>query len=113
MKNQPLVMGILMGAVVVFVIVIVSLGVKLKEVYVQYNDGNAVNIELQRDMEEQKGINASLEVGISTLKNEKTELQELIKSLSEEIEAQHLEIEKLERLKDKLEESLKEELIKD
>ena len=98
MKDNPLIISLLIGLIVVLVIAGVSLLVKMNALSGVYKQELAKNISLEKNIEDLKAENSDLadEVGQLKLK---------VKDLKEE----NLKVEKL---KDKLEENLKEELMK-
>ena len=98
MKDNPLIISLLIGLIVVLVIAGVSLLVKLNALSGVYKQELAKNISLEKNSEDLKAKNSDLADEVNQLKFE-------VKDLKEE----NLKVEKL---KDKLEESLKEELMK-
>jgi len=98
MKDNPLIISLLIGLIVVLVIAGVSLLVKLNGLSGVYKQELAKNISLEKNSEDLKAKNSDLADEVNQLKLE-------VKDLKEE----NLKVEKL---KDKLEESLKEELMK-
>jgi len=99
MKNSPLIISLLIGLIVILVIAGVSLLVKMNSLSGAYQKEVAKNI--------------STEKAIEDLKEEKSRLKESISQLNTQIEELKLENLKLNKLKEKLEESLKDELMKD
>jgi len=99
MKNSPLIISLLIGLIVILVIAGVSLLVKMNSLSGAYQKEVAKNI--------------STEKAIEDLKEEKSSLKESISQLNTQIEELKLENLKLNKLKEKLEESLKDELMKD
>ena len=98
MKDNPLIISLLIGLIVILVIAGVSLLVKMNVLSGVYKQELAKNISLEKNAEDIKAENigltgeiAKLDLTIEDLKEENT---------------------KIERLKDKLEENLKEELMK-
>ena len=98
MKDNPLIISLLIGLIVILVIAGVSILVKMNTLSGVYKQELAKNISLAKNTEDLKAKNSDLTDGIDQLKLE-------IKDLKEE----NLKVEKL---KDKLEENLKEELMK-
>lgn len=98
MKDNPLIISLLIGLIVILVIAGVSLLVKMNVLSGVYKQELAKNISLEKNAEDLKAENSSLagEVG---------QLNDAIKDLEEENI-------KIERLKEKLEENLKDELMK-
>ena len=98
MKDNPLIISLLIGLIVVLVIAGVSLLVKMNALSGVYKQELAKNISLEKNIEDLKAENSDLADEIGQLKLE-------VKDLKEE----NLKVEKL---KDRLEENLKEELMK-
>lgn len=98
MKDNPLIISLLIGLIVILVIAGVSLLVKMNTLSGVYKQELAKNISLSKNTEDLKAKNSDLADKVDQLKLE-------IKDLKEE----NLKVEKL---KDKLEENLKEELMK-
>jgi len=98
MKDNPLIISLLIGLIVVLVIAGVSLLVKMNSLSGVYKQELAKNISLEKNAEDLKTDNSNLSKDIE-------ELNGKVKYLKEENE-------KTEKLKDKLEENLKEELMK-
>ena len=98
MKDNPLIISLLIGLIVILVIAGVSLLVKMNSLSGVYKQELAKNISLEKNIEDLKGKNSGLagEIG----------------QLNDKIEELKKENTKTERLKDKLEENLKEELMK-
>ena len=98
MKDNPLIISLLIGLIVILVIAGVSLLVKMNSLSGVYKQELAKNISLEKNTEDLKARNSGLvgEIG----------------QLNDKIEELKLEKEKTEKLKDKLEENLKEELMK-
>jgi len=98
MKDNPLIISLLIGLIVILVIAGVSLLVKMNSLSGVYKQELAKNISLEKNTEDLKARNNGLvgEIG----------------QLNDKIEELKLEKEKTEKLKDKLEENLKEELMK-
>jgi len=98
MKDNPLIISLLIGLIVILVIAGVSLLVKMNSLSGVYKQELAKNISLEKNTEDLKAKNSDLvgEIG----------------QLNDKIEELKLEKEKTEKLKDKLEENLKEELMK-
>ena len=98
MKDNPLIISLLIGLIVVLVIAGVSLLVKMNSLSGVYKQELAKNISLEKNAEDLKTENSSLSKDIDQLNSKIEDLKE--------------ENEKTEKLKDKLEENLKEELMK-
>jgi len=98
MKDNPLIISLLIGLIVVLVIAGVSLLVKMNVLSGVYKQELAKNISLEKNAEDIKAENI-------VLAGEITKLNLTIEDLKEENT-------KIERLKERLEENLKEELMK-
>ena len=98
MKDNPLIISLLIDLIVVLVIAGVSLLVKMNSLSGVYKQELAKNISLEKNIED--------------LKTKNSGLTEEIEQLNDKIEELKEENAKIERLKDKLEENLKEELMK-
>ncbi len=98
MKDNPLIISLLIGLIVVLVIAGVSLLVKMNALSGVYKQELAKNISLEKNVEDLKAEN-------SDLAEETKQLNAKIKDLKEENA-------KTEKLKERLEENLKEELMK-
>jgi len=109
MRDNPLIIGLLIGLIVILVIAGVSLLVKMNSLSSIYKKQVAKNINSEKAIEDLKEENAGLTEKIEELsvqmENSKDENVKQIKELQEENM-------KLEELKNRLEESLKEELMK-
>ncbi len=98
MKDNPLIISLLIGLIVVLVIAGVSLLVKMNSLSGVYKQELAKNISLAKNIEDLKSDNSDLAGDIEQLNDKIEDLKE--------------ENVKIEKLKDKLEENLKEELMK-
>lgn len=98
MKDSPLIISLLIGLVVILVIAGVSLLVKMNTLSGVYKQELAKNISLEKNTEDLKAENNTLSEEIEKLNDKIGELKE--------------ENAKISKLKDKLEENLKEELMK-
>ena len=98
MKDNPLIISLLIGLIVILVIAGVSLLVKMNVLSGVYKQELAKNISLEKNIEDLKAENGNLAKEIGQLNNKIGDLKE--------------ENAKTEKLKDKLEENLKEELMK-
>lgn len=98
MKDNPLIVSLLVGLIVVLVIAGVSLLVKMNSLSGVYKKELAKNISLEKNAED--------------LKSENSALTKKISQIADQVEELKKENAKIERLKEKLEENLKEELIK-
>ena len=113
MRNQPLLVAIVIGIFVIFVIVGVSLAVKLSNVSRLWKEESVKNIQMGKENAQLKEKIATLEKDKVKLENEKKALEELVKELKDEAAACNLEIEKLKKINDILEDKIKEELIQE
>lgn len=109
MKDNPLIISLLIGLVVVLVIAGVSLLVKTKSLSEIYKEELAKNISLEKDIEDIKVDNAALNQTINVLN---TQLQEAKTEYEQKIATLKEEKLRLETLKEKLEDNLKDELMK-
>ena len=98
MKDNPLIISLLVGLIVILVIAGVSLLVKMNSLSGVYKKELARNISMEKSAED--------------LKNENSVLTEKVSQLGSQIKDLEEENAKIEKLKEKLEENLKEELIK-
>ena len=105
MKDSPLIISLLIGLIVVFVIAGVSILVKTNSLSGEYKKQLAKNISCEKASED-------LKKDLETLGGKNTKLIEDIALLKVQVESLTQENAKLEKLKDKLEENLKEELMK-
>jgi cell division protein FtsB len=105
MKDSPLIISLLIGLIVILVIAGVSLLVKMNTLSGIYKKGLAKNISLEKSLEDTKAENRDLSREIEKFKSEVGDLRKEVVGLQEE----NL---KLEKLKEKLEDNLKDELMK-
>jgi len=98
MKDNPLIISLLIGLIVILVIAGVSLLVNINALSGVYKQELAKNISLEKNAEDLKAKNSSLTGDIGKLNFTIEDLKE--------------ENMKIEKLKEKLEENLKEELMK-
>jgi len=112
MKNQALILGILLGIIVILIIGGVSVSVKLNQVSKNYQLAVKKKIELEKKTQFLEAEKEALLKNIQELKRKVEELNKKVEGLIKEKENLLLELEKMRRLKEKLEESLKEELMK-
>ncbi|MDD3296902.1 MAG: hypothetical protein PHU64_06025 [Candidatus Omnitrophica bacterium] len=98
MKDSPLIISLLIGLIVVLVIAGVSVLAKMNSLSVVYKQQLAKNIGHEKTIEDLKTDNSALAKNISQLDAQMKTLQS--------------EHEKLTKLKEKLEENLKEELMR-
>ena len=99
MRDKPFIASLLIGFIVILIIAGVSILVKMNSLSGVYKKELAKNISLDKEIEDLKEENSSFEKEVSQLN-----------TIIEELKLENLKINKL---KDKLEESLKEELMKD
>jgi len=113
MKDKPLIISLLIGFIVILVIAGVSILVKLNTVNTAYNKKTSENISLQKNIEDLKRENDILKSENLSLKDENKTLKEQEASFKSKMDAIKTDMKKLEKLKEKLEDNLKEELMKD
>lgn len=120
MKDNPLIISLLIGLIVLLVIAGVSLLVQMNSLSATYKKEVAKNISLEKAVEDLKGENSQLTKDINEIKSKVAESMEKNRQALKEAEDKNLdkikELEdrnaKLEKLNEKLEEDLKEELMK-
>jgi len=105
MKDNPLFVGLVAAFLVVVSIAAVSFLVKMNSYSEAYKKESSRNMSLQEQLETVKAENAALKTKSSELKYEVDSSGAKIKDLKNEVAG-------LEKLKQKLEENLKEELVK-
>ncbi|MCF7908860.1 MAG: hypothetical protein K9L86_08340 [Candidatus Omnitrophica bacterium] len=105
MKDSPLIISLLIGLIVVLVIAGVSILVKMNSLSSEYKKQLAKNISCEKATEDLKKT-------IETIQGDNDKLKEDITLLNVQLESLSLENSKLEKLKDKLEDNLKEELMR-
>ncbi len=105
MKDNPLIVSLLIGLIVVLLIGGVSLSFGLTKAQDAYKKEVAKNISSEKTIEDMKQEKSDLEDGLGRLNVQIEDLSTQIRELKEE----NL---KLETLKDRIEENLKEELMK-
>ena len=105
MKDNPLVVGLVAAFLVVVSIAAVSFLVKMNSYSEAYKKEASHNMSLQEQLETVKAENTVLKTKSSELKYEVDSSDAKIKDLKNEVAG-------LEKLKQKLEENLKEELVK-
>lgn len=106
MKDSPLIVGLLAGLIVILVIAGVSFLVKMNFYSEAYKKELSKGMSFQKNLETLTRENA-------VLKEKNTELKSEMEGLKVKADDLKLEIMKLEKLKEKLEENLKNELIKE
>ncbi len=104
MKNSPLI-GVLVGVVIVLLIVVFSLGYQVSKWNKLYSQEKKQKLQVSQDADELKSNVNILETSLNETKEELVVKKEYIQGLE-------LELKKLEKLKEKLEDNLSEELIK-
>ncbi|UCD14829.1 MAG: hypothetical protein JSV34_03655 [Candidatus Omnitrophota bacterium] len=112
MGDKPLIISLLVGLIVVLVIAGVSLLVRVKSLNDIYKKELSTNMSFQKTIESLKEEISSLKEENGSLKNDNGNLKKDIVQLNFQIEGLNGEMAKLEKLKDKLEENLKDELMK-
>lgn len=105
MKDAPLIVSLLIALIIIMAVGGVSILVKMNSVSDIYNQKLTENLSLKKELETFKSENVSLKDQMNILKKQIEGLQTQIKDLE-------VENVKLVRLKNKLEENLKEELMK-
>lgn len=105
MRDKPFIVSLLIALIVVLVIAGVSLVVKMNKVQVDYKSEIAKKMTVQKELEETKAVSKKAVA-------EKDALYTKMKALDEDLADSKNEFNKLEKLKEKLEENLKDELIK-
>lgn len=120
MKDNPLIVSLLIGLVVILVVAGVSLLVKMNTLSGVYKKELAKNISLEKTIEDLKKGNNDLtenmdkiNVQITNIQKEHIqELEDAKKTYIQDMESLKEQNLRLEKLKEKLEENLKEELMK-
>jgi biopolymer transport protein ExbB/TolQ len=105
MKDKPLMLSLLFGFIAVLIIVCVSFLVNMNKLSASENKFKLENISLSKKANE-------LETQNITLNEEKKSLNDEIAKIKAKLDELNTEYSKLEKLKDKLEENLKDELSK-
>lgn len=106
MKDSPLIISLLIGLIVVLVIAGVSILVKMNSLSSEYKKQLAKNISCEKAGED-------LKADLNALQEENNKLKEDLTLLNTKIDSLGEENIKLERLNEKLEDNLKEELMKE
>ncbi len=104
MKGYP-VIGILVGVIVVLIIVIISLGLQVSRTSELYSQINKIKINLEEQ-------NKTLKDRLAKLSQEKEDLTSRLKEKESTVKRLQVEVEKLNKLKDALEQNLKDALTK-
>lgn len=112
MSDRPLIVSLLIGLIVVLVIAGVSLLVNKNSLHDTYKKELSKNMSLQKETENLKTERDMIKKNNESLQNENSELKKNIVQLNFQMEGLKSELAKVEKLKDKLEENLKEELVK-
>ena len=110
MKNQPLLVSVIICIMVVFVIVGASLVAKLSNVNKLYKGESLRNMQLSKVNEDLKAKVSSLQGKNGKLENEKKALKEAVEGLKNEVIKHSVEIDKLKRANAIFKDKLKEEL---
>lgn len=105
MKDNPFIISLLIGLIVILVIAGVSVLVKMNSLSNVYKRELAKSISLEKTIEDLKKEKSAFQEEIAGLQAGIQEREEKIKALNEELD-------KAGQIKQKLEESLKEELMK-
>lgn len=105
MRNNPLIASLLAGLVVVLMVAGVSLVAKMKTIKDEHSVELSQKFFLQKDFEEIRAVN-------SALKKENEDFKEEIDTLTLQLKDLNEELMRTKELNQKLEDSLKEELIK-
>jgi len=106
MNNQPLMLSILLGIILILIIGGVSLSLQKSKAAVTMQQYLSENIDLQKS-------NAQLDRENNELKTELADHQSKIEVLQKEKSSLARELEKTQKLKETIEDRLKEELIKE
>ncbi len=109
MRNNPLIVSLLIGLIVILVIAGVSLLVKNKSLSEIYKQSFAKSIGFEEEIEDLKGDNLSLSKKAEDLQAANHELKEEYGKKVEELKQDNL---RLQKLKEMLEDNLKDELMK-
>lgn len=106
MNNQPLMLSILLGIILILIIGGVSLSVQKSKATNTINECLSEKIDLQK-------FTGQLEEENQKLKSQAEELQSRLTALEEDKKALSQELEKTQRLKETIEDRLKEELVRE
>ena len=112
MNEKPLVFSLLIGLIVVLVVAGVSLSVQINRQSEVYKKEVAKSISLQKDIEAGKAASTDLGRQLESSRAENDSLKSTIAKLTSEMEGLKLENTKLSALKNKIEQNLADELIK-
>jgi peptidoglycan hydrolase CwlO-like protein len=110
MKNSPI-LGVFLGVIVVLLIIIFSLGYQLNKTHSFSSGETARRIKAEESVDKLIREVESLKEEVMELQVNLVEQQELVNLKEQYVKELEGELEKVERLKDKLEENLKEELV--
>ncbi len=113
MRNQPLLVSVVIGIIVIFVIVGASLVAKLGNETQKYNTEYSKRLKLESANQKLVGEMDSLKKDNAGLVDGKKMLEGVVAELKADIEEASTEIEKLNKIKDVFEEKLKDELMKE
>jgi predicted nuclease with TOPRIM domain len=109
MKNNPFIVSLLTGLIVILVVAGVSLLVKNKALSETYRETLSKNIGLEKQLEDIRMENSGL---VKKAANLETEMAEFKKDCLQKLDVVSQEKARLEKLKEKLEDNLKDELMK-
>lgn len=112
MRNQPLLVSVVIGIIVIFVIVGASLVAKLGNETKKYNTEYSKRLKLENLNQQLASDVNSLKKDNESLLKSKKMFEEVIIGLKSDLELANIEIEKLNKIKDVFEEKLKDELMK-
>ncbi len=111
MKNSPI-LGIFLGIIIVLLIIIFSLGYQVNKWNKLYSQETSLRIKAEQSIDNLKVKIERLSGEVDGLNNKIAAKEELLASREEKIESLELNIAKLRKLKEHLEEELSEELMK-
>ena len=109
MKNSPI-LGVFLGVIVVLLIIIFSLGYQLNKTHTLSSSETARRIKAEESVEKLIREASGLKEELANLQVNLVEQQELVNLKEQYIKELETELNKLQKLKNKLEENLKEEL---
>lgn len=113
MRNQPLLISVIIAIIAIFILVGASLAVKLSSVSKQYNDEIAKSMKVEEENLKLKAQVDALTKQIAEMKSTNTALESVIAKIKEENSTMKIDLEKTLKVKEALEENLKEQLDKD
>jgi len=111
MKDSPI-LGFLVGVIVLLLIVVFSLGYQLNKAHKYSSKEKSLRIKAEERVDSLEKEKGNLLKKIENLESQLNSTKEVLASKEKVIGELKLEIEKLKKLKAKLEENLSEELIK-